>query len=1009
MSFVRWLRRQASLVWLAAFALAAIGAQSIFVLPSGIYPEMQYPRVVVVARAGQLSPDLVEARVTRPLEEQLAIVPGVRHVRSRTIRGAVELSLQLIDSANPLTVQQACQAAVARVALPRDTTTVVERVLPTAVPVITFNVMAPAGTQTDPRRLREVAERLIRPSLVRVRGVGAVDVAGGRVREIQIVIRPVELAALRLTPAGLAKAIEAQDQVIAAGRVWDQHQTLPVIVDAQALDLDALRALPIANGPTGPIALRTVADVIDGAEDPDVIVSGPRGDAVAISVARLPGASTPDVVNGVLAALHKLPLPADIQVVPVYDQAELVDESLASVRDAILIGIALALGVIALALRNWRAGLIAALPVPVTLLGTFAVMRWLGVSLNLMSLGGLAISIGLVVDDSIVVIEGIVRRLEEGGDVDTAIELGTSDMLTAVIGTTFTTVIVFAPLALLSGVTGSFLGAFAVTLAIAVLLSMIAALTLLPVAARFLRARPPKPVRDSGRLTRSITWLVRHRIVAVLVLVVLAVAGVVAERAVPTGFLPPLDEGAFVIDFATPAGTSLEETDRATRAIDDVLRKMPEVRSFTHRTGTELGPATATLQSTGDIMVRLVPRAKRGDILSVIEKTREQLHDRVPEARLEYVQVLQDVLADLAGNPAPIEIKVLGDDARALDEYGARAGEKLAKVDELVDVFDGRDGLTPILRGALEHVQIARLGLDAQTVGDDLSIALSGRAVAQIVRPERTLDVRLRFPDSIRYDAERLARTPIAYGPHSLPLSSVVTFERPLAPAVLRRDGLRPALVMTAATKSGDLGGAEAAVRDALRDVPLPHGAVLEIGGQAASANAARQELLTIALIAIVLVLIVLLLQLQSLRLALVVLVGAPLSTVGGLIALTLTGLPLDISSLTGLILLVGLVVKNGILLLEHAQHGLANGLELEPALIAAARRRLRPILMTTVATLAGLAPLAFGIGSGAEVQRPLAVAVIGGLFLATLVTLVVTPGLAVTAFRVGKSSRNTS
>lgn len=1009
MSFVRWLRRHASLVWIAAFALAAIGAQSIFVLPSGIYPEMQYPRVVVVARAGQLSPDLVEARVTRPLEEQLAVVPGVRHVRSRTIRGAVELSLQLTDTADPLTVQQACQAAVGHVELPRDTTTVVERVLPTAVPVITFNVMGPAGTQTDPRRLREVAERVIRPSIVRVRGVGAVDVAGGRVREIEIVIKPVELAALHITPAALANAIEAQDQVIAAGRVWDQHQTLPVVIDAQALDLDALRALPIANGPTGPIPLRTVADVIDGAEDPDVIVSGPRGEVVAISVSRLPGASTPDVVAGVLGALAKLPLPSDIEVVPVYDQAELVDESLTSVRDAILIGIVLALGVIALALRNLRAGLVAALPVPVTLLGTFAVMRWLGVSLNLMSLGGLAISIGLVVDDSIVVIEGIVRRLEEGGDVETAIELGTTDMLKAVIGTTFTTVIVFAPLALLSGVTGSFLGAFAVTLAIAVLLSMITALTLLPVAARFLRARPPREARESGRMTRSITWLVRHRIVAVLVLVVLAVAGVFAERAVPTGFLPPLDEGAFVIDFATPAGTSLEETDRATRAIDDVLRKMPEVRAFTHRTGTELGPATATLQSTGDIMVRLVPRAKRNDILAVIDKTREQLHDRVPEARLEYVQVLQDVLADLAGNPAPIEIKVLGDDARALDDYGARAGEKLAKVDELVDEFDGRDGLTPILRGTVEPVLTARLGLDSSTVGEDLTIALSGRTVAQIVRPERTFGVRLRFPDSTRYDAERLARTPIAYGPHSLPLSSVITFERALAPAVLRRDGLRPALVMTAATKSGDLGGAEAAVREALHDVPLPHGAVLLIGGQAASANAARKELITIALISIVLVLIVLLLQLQSLRLALVVLIGAPLSTVGGLIALTITGLPLDISSLTGLILLVGLVVKNGILLLEHAQHGVATGLDFEPALIAAARRRLRPILMTTVATLAGLAPLALGIGSGAEVQRPLAVAVIGGLTLATLVTLVVTPGLAVTAFRVGKARRNTS
>ncbi|HSD90370.1 MAG TPA: efflux RND transporter permease subunit, partial [Kofleriaceae bacterium] len=247
---------------------------------------------------------------------------------------------------------------------------------------------------------------------------------------------------------------------------------------------------------------------------------------------------------------------------------------------------------------------------------------------------------------------------------------------------------------------------------------------------------------------------------------------------------------------------------------------------------------------------------------------------------------------------------------------------------------------------------------------------------------------------AIRYDADRLSRTPIAYGPHSLPLGSVITFDRPLAPAVLRRDGLRPTVVLTAATKSGDLGGAEDAVRKALAEVPLPHGALIEIGGQAASANAARTELIAVALVAVVLVLIVLLLQLQSMRVALVVLIGAPLSTVGGLIILAITGLPLDVSSMTGLILLVGLVVKNGILLLEHAQRGAAGGVPFDQALIAAARRRLRPIVMTTVATLAGLMPLALGIGAGAELQRPLAVAVIGGLSLATLVTLVVTPGL---------------
>lgn len=996
MNVVGWLRARASLVWIAVLGLAVLGAVSIYRLPSGIYPEMQFPRVQVVAHAGQLSPDLVEAQVTRPLEQALAVVPGVRHVRARTIRGAVELSLLLVDGADPLTVQYACQGAVDHVEVPKGTTTTVQRVLPTSVPVITFNVTAPKGMETDLRRLREVAERIVRPALVRVPGVGGVEVSGGRVRQIQLLIDPTALAALHLTPAQLATKIEGQDQVIAAGRVWDQHQTLPVVLDAQATDLDKLRALPIAEGPAGPVPLSTVAEVRDGFEDPDVIIASTRGEVVAVSVARLPGASTPAVVEGVKAALASLhALPPDVELVPVYDQASLVDDAMTSVRDAILIGVALSLLVIALSLRDWRAGLVAAAPVPLTLLGTFAVMRWLGVTLNLMSLGGLAVSIGLVVDDAIVVTEGIVRRIEEGHPTALAIELGTKDMFAAVIGTTFTTVVVFAPLALLTGVTGSFLGALATTLAIAVLLSMVMALTVIPVLAGVLRYRKPRYVpSETDRVGRSIRWLVRQRALPIIVVVVLIGAGSLAWRSLGTGFLPPMDEGAFVIDFFLPAGTSLEETARVTKAVDDVLAHTKEVAAFTRRTGTELGPATATMQSRGDIMVRLVPRADRDDIREVIERVREQLHATVPEARFEYVQVLQDVLNDLAGNPAPIEIRVLGDDPRALDAYAEAAGERLEKLPELTDFFDGREGLTPILDARVVHDQLARLGLDAGAVGEDLSIALSGRDVAEILRPERTIGVRLRYPDAIRYDAEALARSSIAYGPHTLPLGAVVSFSRPLAPAQLRRDGLRPAVLMTAATKTGDLGGAEAAVHAALRDLPVPPATQIEIGGQAASARAARTELVSVGLIAAVLVLLVLVLQLRSLRFALVVMIGAPLSTVGGLLVLAATGIPLDVSSMTGLILLVGLVVKNGILLLENAQHHVAEGEPLPVALAAAARRRLRPILMTTAATLAGLAPLAFGIGAGAELQRPLAVAVIGGLSLATLVTLVVTPGL---------------
>lgn len=992
---VRWLQRNAAVVWLAAIALAGLGARAITTLPSSIYPEMTFPRVAVVARAGQLAPALVEARVTRPLEEALAVVPGVRRVRATTIRGAAALALQLIDTADPLVVEQACRAAIDGVELPRDTRVHVERVLPTSVPVITFNLAAAPGAKVDPRRLRELATLVVRPAFVRVEGVGGVELQGGRDRELQIVIDPVRLAALHLTPSQLATRLEAADQQVAAGRVLEDHQALPIVVDAQAGDLDALRRLPVASGPTGAVALADVAEVVDGSADPEVIVRGPSGESVAVSVARLPGASTPAVVAGVRARAAELrrALPPDVALEPVYDQAALVDASLAGVRDAIAIGLALALIVIAIALRDLRAGLVAALPVPITLLASFGAMRALGVTLNLMSLGGLAIAVGLVIDDAIVVTEGIVARLEQGHPRDEAIALGYRDMFAAVIGTTATTVVVFAPLALLSGLTGAFLGAFALTLAIAVVLSMVLALTLIPLLARWLVAR------DRPRREVDLGWLLRRRWLALGVVAVLAGAGTLAYHRLATGFLPAMDEGAFVIDFFLPTGTSLEDSDRIGQAIDGVLRASPDVVTFTRRTGSELGPATATQQSRGDIMVALAPRAQRGAITDVIARVRGELAARVPEARFEYVQVLQDVLADLAGEPAPIELRVLGDDPAALATWAAAAGARLARRPELVDLFDGREGQAPLLRATIDPGALARLGLDARTVADDVLIAAQGREVAQVLTPARTLAVALRYPADVRTSADALARSPIAYG-GGLVLGDVVTFSRPLAPGVLHRDGLRGALILRAATPDGDLGAAEAAVREAVRGLPLPRGAQLELGGQAAASAAARTQLILVAGLAAVLVLVVLLLQLHALRLALVVLVVAPLSAAGGLIALAITGTPLDLSSLTGLVLLVGLVVKNGILLLEQVQTELAAGAALEAALIAAARRRLRPIVMTTVATLAGLAPLAIGLGAGAELHRPLAIAVIGGLVLALVVTLVVLPGLTLLVLR---------
>ena len=1012
MNLVRLLRGRGSLVALLTLALFAYGAYALFRLPSGIYPDVDFPRVVVVARVGDLPPGLVETAATRPLEEVLATVPGVHRLRSRTIRGAVELSVNFVPGTDMHRALQRCEAQVSQVRsdLPPRSIVEVERVTPTALPIITFNVTGPI----DPRSLREFAALVLRPALTRVDGVGRVDVLGGEIREFEVVLRPEALAAAHLTPSEVADRLSQQALLDATGRVYEAHQALTVVVHDQPTTASTIAALPITRGPGGVVPLSTVADVREGAADRTVTVAGPGGNDVAVTVSRALGASVPDVARGVKKAIANLEangaVPSGVRVATVYDQAHLVRDSIHGVRDAIVLGALLAMVVLGLSLRDLRSGLVAALAVPITLMATFGLMHLFGLTLNLMSLGGLAVSIGLVVDDAIVIVEAIVHRAEAGEPPDRAAETGTQDLLAAVVGTTLTTVVVFAPLGLLSGVVGTFFGALAATLSIAVLLSLVVAVIVVPLlAARLLRPRRASHERGGAsrpgqRVSEAYGWLIRHLVRKPLYglasLVVMAALGTIAWRFTTTGFLPSMDEGAFVLDFFLPAGSSLEETDHVARRIDQILESTAAVDTFTRRTGTEMGPAAATAQNRGDIMVRLVPRDRRPSVDDVIDEVRQRLAAEVPEARVEFVQVLQDVLDDLAGNPRPVEVRFFGPDASVLERIARQAGKLLGDAPALTDLFDGVEGQVPELRAEVQRNVIAGLGATPATVTEDLTVAMQGRVVSLVRLPERTIGVRVRFPDAVRFDPRALAAAPLAYGPSAVRLGDVVRWSRPRQSSELLRENLTPVVILTAAVRGNDLSVAEQEVRQRLRGLRMPSGYRYEVGGQAQAAKQTQLQLAGVFGVGTALVLGILLVQLGTLRLALVVLLGAPLSLVGALLTLAVVGIPLNASSLMGCVLLAGLVVKNGILLLEHAQQEQEHGVAFGEALARGGVRRLRPILMTTGATIAGLLPLALSPGAGAEIQRPLAVATVGGLVLSTLVTLFVVPSLAAALYR---------
>ncbi len=1008
MKHVAGLRAHASLVTLTTLGAVVFGAVSLGRLPSGIHPEVEFPRVVVVAHVGDLSPEVVETTATRPLEEALATLPYLRRLRSHTIRGAVDLSVQFEPGFDTWRALQLVESKVAeaRAELPKDAELIVERVTPTSVPVLTLNVTG----NTDGRALHEAALRIIRPALTRVHGVGQVLVQGGDTREIEIVLHPDALAAAHVSPSAVADRIQKSDFLEAVGRTHDAHQVLTVIAASEHHTADSIGALPIANGPNGPLLLASVADVFEGSTDRTITVGGPLGDAVVLMVARSPSASAPRVaaeakqVVAHLRATHVLP--PGVRVDTVYDQSALIDEAMHGVRDAILLGILLSMVVLAVFLRDLRAGAAAAVAVPITLICTFGVMRLCGQTLNLMSLGGLAVAIGLVVDDAIVIVEAIVQKLEQGRSVHDAAEEGTGELFGPVVGTTLTTVVVFAPLPLIAGVVGSFFGALAITLCAAVLLSLVVSLTVVPLTATWLlRARPAATTEHKSALVTAygklLRYVMRHRLVSVLVVTVLAALATFSARNVAIGFLPSMDEGAFVLDFFLPPGTSLEETDRIARGLDHILGTTKGVVSFTRRTGTEMGPATATQQNRGDVLVRLTARSQRASVFAIMDEVRERAAKEVPEARVELIQVLQDVLDDLSGNPAPVEVKIFGQDPHVLDGLARAAAQRIADLPELEDYWNGVEGDVPTLRSELDPLASARLGATPADLSGDLQVALGGRVVARVRVDNYNIGVRVRMPDAVRFDPDAVAALPLAIGQQSVALSTVAKTTRTIGPSVIMHENLSPVIIQTArVAPDADLSAAVAHVRQKLAGFALPTGYRLEVGGQHESALETQRDLAVVFGLGSVLVLAILLVQLGSLGLGLVVLLGAPLAVLAAVVTLRVTGTPLNASSLMGGVLLAGLVVKNGILLFERAVAERDHADSFAEAIARAGERRIRPILMTTAATIAGLLPLALGLGAGAELQRPLAIATIGGLTLSTIVSLFIMPALAVSVVR---------
>ena len=996
---------QRRFVYLVVALLCAAGIWTAFGLPSAIYPELQFPRITIVVQGSALGARQVVFSITRPLEEAITAVPGVTRVQSRSIRGSSEISVTFAPNTDMAFALQQTQARVnqAAAALPAGLDIQVERLSPSLFPILSYNLEG-----GEPAMLYDIARFQIRPVMSRVPGVGRVDVQASDIREIEVIADPVRVAEQGLSYDDIATAIRNSTTVAAVGRVAQDYKQYLVVTALEATTAEDIGNVVVGRG----LRVRDVATVELGTEDHVRIVAGDGKPAALLNITRQVGGNTVAIADSVARVAETLrhTLPPGIILKPVYDQASLVREATTSVRDAMLIGAMLAVFILFLFLHRGRITAISAASIPLTLAITVFVMSLVGQTFNLMTLGAMAIAIGIVIDDAVVISENIVRHLGFTPDRDRAIREAVQELIVPVTTSTITTVVVFLPLRLLQGVVGQFFAALSITLTIAVLVSLVLAVTIIPLLAEaFLQPEPAfAPSKRVGilarisnginalseRYTRSLDRALHHTRIMIVVAVLMIVAGVVVYKLVPTGFLPEIDEGAFVLDYYTPGGTALVETDRMVHVAEDILMKTPEVEGISRRTGAELG-LFATEQNVGDIVVRLKPPGERQrSSAEVIDESRVTIESAVPRLRIEFVQILSDVINDLAGAARPVEVKLFGADLDALETYAQSLEPDMSKVNGMEDFFNGVSEKSPELMMQINSAEANRVGLTPDQVGAAVNGALLGVIAGEVRLQDRSINVRVRAPDAVRNDALRLGTLPVAIPATrtSAPLSAMATFEPTEARASYTRENQQQMITMTGDV-SGSLGAVITGVNAVLAKHPAPSGIRIEIGGQAAGQAEAFKSLLTVLALAVAAVICVMVLQFRSFVEPLVVLAAAPISFVGAMLLLWLTGTPLNVSSFMGLILLVGLIVKNGIILLDFTHHYMLTESErLEPALLEAGRVRLRPILMTTLCTLFGLLPLALGFGAGSEMQRPLALAVIGGLALSTPITLYLVP-----------------
>ncbi|MFN2530229.1 MAG: efflux RND transporter permease subunit [Pyrinomonadaceae bacterium] len=1010
MSIARFVSNQSRAVLVLVGLLCIAGLYAAWQLPIAVFPQTNFPRIVVIVDNGVAPASQTLVSVTRPIEEAMNGIPGIANIRSKTARGSSEINLFFnwnVDIIQELQLVQARLSQLSSTLPPTASIRNVERLTFAVFPVAGYSL---TSDKRDQASLRDIALYTIRPRLARLGGVAIVGIAGGKAREFHVTIDPEKLVAHNVSAPQVVDAIRNSNIMVSPGLVEENHQLELALVSGQAKKPEELNSIVVGTVNNAPVTIADVATVGPGVEPQYTIVTAgpPPHPAALVNVNRQPEANTVAVVEEVNNELTSIrqQVPKDVKIAAYYDQSLLVRESIKSVRDSIIIGLLLSVVILYAFLRNWGTTFVAILVIPVTVLVTFLAMWLAGLSFDLMTLGGVAAAIGLVIDDAIVVVENIYTHMNRGQSRREAVESAISEITVPIIGSTVTPVVVFLPLTLLSGVTGVFFRSLALTMAVALLTSLVLALTFTPVLAqRFVRTHKGSsdPAQDEdevsgylGAIVRRYEWVLGHaldnRWLVLTIIAAVLIGSYLLYRTLGSEFLPAFDESAFVLDYLAPPGASLAETNRMLQHVEELLAQTPEVESYSRRTGLELG-LFVTEPNRGDFAVKLKPDHERSTE-DVEAELRSKIAKTEPALEVEFVGILPDMIGDLTSSPEPIEIKLFSEDANAL---AMKAEEVEAAIQKIQGVVDTKSGLVvsgPALTFNVDPARASRFGVTAADVASTVETAMSGEVASFLLQQDRLISVRVIFPADLRNSIDRVKALQIRSSSGSLfRLDQIAEVEFEKGQTEIERDGLRQTVAVTGRLEGKDLGTSIRDIQSLLsREVKLPAGMTIEYGGVYKEQQSSFRELLLSLFLAVVLVFITLLIEFRSFTHPISIVAGAVLALGGVLLGLFVTGTSLNVVSLMGMIMVVGIVAKNGILMLDAVEDHLNAGDTLRQALLRSGRRRFRPVLMTSLAAILGMLPLALALGAGAELLQPLAIAVIGGLTIALLLSLVVTP-----------------